>query len=286
MIHLRYNDLSVTINEKGAELQSILYNNLEYLWQADEKYWGKHAPVLFPIIGELKDGKYIYKDKEYRLPRHGFARDKTFKKELLTQSLTRLSLQSDNDTMQVYPFPFTFQIEYRLDDAALHCTFKVINNGNEYMYFSAGGHPAFNVPLVNNLRYEDYYIEFSDDEELKRYTLQNGLVADDIETINLSNRKLLLQYELFYKDAIVLKHINSNILKLASNKNERGLQFTFNEFQYLGIWAAKDAPFVCLEPWCGVADSVNHDNQLVNKEGINCLAAGKSWQRVWSVQLF
>lgn len=285
MIHLHKNDLHVTINEKGAELQSIQYNYVEYLWQADEKFWGKHSPVLFPIVGELKDGKYLYKDKEYKLSRHGFARDKTFKKELLTESVARLVLQSDDETLQVYPFPFTFQVEYRLDEAALHCTYKVTNSGDDVLYFSVGGHPAFRVPLAKDGKYSDYYLEFDKEEALEKYALQNGLIANNTETLQLDNKRLHLTHELFYKDAIVLKHLDSTAIKLASDDHKRSLLFKFKDFPYFGIWAAKDADFVCLEPWCGIADNVDHSYDLTTKEGINVLQPGERWERSWGVEV-
>jgi galactose mutarotase-like enzyme len=154
------------------------------------------------------------------------------------------------------------------------------------MYFSVGGHPAFNVPLNKNLFYTDYSLQFENDDELKRYLLQDGLLSGETETIQLNNKTLQLKPKLFYKDAIVLKHINSKSITLNSNKDEHGLKFKFDGFLFFGIWAAKDAPFVCLEPWCGIADNVHHDNELKYKEGINQLAAGETWKRTWSAELF
>ena len=286
MISLQNDKLSVAIHEKGAELQSIQLNNVEYLWQADAAFWGKHSPVLFPIVGELKDGKYIFDNKEYKLSRHGFARDKIFAAEQSSDTTVTFSLKSDESTLTVYPFPFIFSVEYRIDDATLFCTYHIKNTGNADMYFSVGGHPAFKVPLINNLQYTDYYLQFNNDEVLNRYVLHEGLTGNDTEEIILKDKTLQLHPSLFYADAIVLKHIKSNSIKLFSNKNEHGLLFTFNDFPYFGIWAAKDAPFVCLEPWCGIADNIHHDHQLISKEGINKLAANESWQRTWSVELF
>lgn len=286
MIHLSNETLAVTISKRGAELQSVRVNNTEFLWQANEKYWGKHAPVLFPEIGELKDGKYIFNNKEYKLPRHGFARDKVFEAEQKDSTAAIFSLQNDDETFLNYPFEFIFRVEYSIKENELCCSYHVQNINNDGMYFSVGGHPAFNVPLSKNLSYTDYALEFDADNFLKRYLLQNGLISDETELIELSNKTLQLHPELFYKDAIVLKHINSKHITLKTNKDSHGLKFKFDGFPYFGIWAAKDAPFVCLEPWCGIADNIHHNCNLKNKEGINKLAAGANWQRTWSVELF
>ncbi len=285
MIAIANNKLSVSINEKGAELQSIQLNGIEYLWQADDKYWGKHAPVLFPIVGELKDGKYMYEGCEYKLTRHGFARDKVFKVKESTKTSVMLTLQNDEETHAVYPFMFIFQVKYELKRSSLLCRYIVQNTDVKSIYFSAGGHPAFNVPLVAGLKYTDYFLKFNNDNVLKRYLLHNGLTGDDTKNIQLDDKILPLQQSLFYDDAIVLKDLTTNEIELKTNNDVHGLKFKFNEFPYFGIWAAKDAPFICLEPWCGIADNLNHDYQLKNKEGINELIAGERWERTWSVDL-
>ncbi|MEO9003794.1 MAG: aldose 1-epimerase family protein [Ginsengibacter sp.] len=286
MIQLRNGNLLVRINEKGAEMQSIQLNELEYLWQAEPDYWGKHAPVLFPIIGELKDCKYIFDNKEYHLPRHGFARDKTFEAKQSADTSAIFTLRSDTDTLAEYPFEFIFQVQYEIKQHTLYCSYIVQNVGNGDMYFSVGGHPAFRVPISDQLKYEDYTLAFNNDTTLKRFLLQNGLTNHSTETLALDDKKLPLKSSLFYKDAIVLKHINSDQIKLYSDEDPHGLTFTFEGFPFFGIWAAKDAPFVCLEPWCGVADNIHHDFHLKNKEGINQLSAGASWKRTWSVELY
>ncbi|MEO6906065.1 MAG: aldose 1-epimerase family protein [Ginsengibacter sp.] len=286
MIQIKNDHLVITINEKGAELQSVKLNNLEYLWQADRVYWGKHAPVLFPIVGELKDGKYIFDNKEYHLSRHGFARDKMFEAKQTGDSSAIFTLQSNEETLAVYPFQFIFRIQYEIKQNALYCTYIVQNVNEEDMYFSVGGHPAIRVPLNDSLSYTEYTLAFEKDSTLKRFLLINGLTNGTSETIILVDKKLHLRSSLFYNDAIVLKHINSNQVTLYSDKDPHGVKFMFEGFPYFGIWSAKDAPFICLEPWCGIADNIQHDYQLKNKEGINQLAAGATWKRTWGIELF
>ena len=286
MITLSNNDIIIVINENGAELQSIQHKEIEYLWQADAKFWGKHSPVLFPVVGELKDGNYIFNNKEYKLSRHGFARDKMFKAEQTSSDSASFTLTSNAETLTVFPFEFIFHVEYLIKEAELFCSYHVQNTGNNVMYFSVGGHPAFNVPLTKNLSYKDYFLQFENDDELQRYLLQNGLLSGETETIQLNNKTLQLKPELFYKDAIVLKHINSKQITLRTNKDAHGLKFKFDGFPFFGIWAAKDAPFVCIEPWCGIADSVNHNQKLEEKEGIIELKGKSHWTRAWKVEIF
>jgi galactose mutarotase-like enzyme len=286
MIQISKDQLTATIHEKGAELQSLQLNGLEYLWQGDPKYWGKRSPVLFPIVGELRDDKYIFDKKEYILPRHGFARDKVFEATQLSEAAAIFTLHSNAETMTVYPFEFIFQVQYEIRNNKLSCTYIVQNPDVKAMYFSVGGHPAFKVPLTGRYQYDDYALKFEKDSVLLRSRLKKGLVKKDTESIPLVKKKLPLDPSLFYDDAIVLKDLNSKKVKLFSGKDKHGLTLKFEGFPYFGIWASKNAPFICLEPWCGIADSVHHDYQLVNKEGIIQLPPYETWQRSWFVELF
>ena len=286
MNYISNDRLSVKISEKGAELQSIQSKSVEYLWQADPAFWPKHSPVLFPFVGELKDGKYLFEGAEYKMPRHGFARDKVFRVTQTSNDSVTFTLTSNSESLAIYPFKFVFDVEYRLEAACLLCTYVVENKGDKAMYFSVGGHPAFKVPIADNLQYSDYVLKFDNNDVLEKYVLHNGLTGDNTETISLHNKQLQLHPSLFYDDAIVLKHLSSRQVELMTDKDSRSLAFKFDGFPFFGIWAAKDAPFVCLEPWCGIADNINHDYQLIHKEGINVLGPGKSWKRTWSVEVF
>lgn len=288
MITLQNETLTAVITSKGAELQQLTNNHtgINYLWSGNAAYWGKYSPVLFPIVGGLKNDTYIYNGHEYKLPRHGFARDRDFSVEQISSSEAVFSLKDDEHTREVYPFSFTLRIRYQLNQNWLACTYEVYNNGNNSLLFSVGAHPAFAVPLKNNLQYSDYHLQFNKPEKLERWKLLNGLVSSSAEAVATENNRLPLQAALFYEDAIVLKGLNSNCITLATDKDKHGLNFYFTDFPFFGIWAAKDAPFVCLEPWCGVADNVNHNQLLVNKEGINSLEPGHHFSRTWSVECF
>ncbi|WP_316850000.1 aldose 1-epimerase family protein [Pedobacter agri] len=288
MITLENDYLKVSLNAKGAELQGLYSKEteIEYLWNANPKYWAKHSPVLFPIVGSLKDDHFKYKGKSYELPRHGFARDHVFEIEKTSSAEAVFTLTQSDETLKVYPFHFKLKLIYKLIDRKLNLTYEVINTGNETLLFSIGAHPAFAVPNTPNTNYEDYYLAFNTDEKLTYWKLEDGLVANETGNIELDGHKLNLKHELFYNDALVFKNMQSSCISLLNNKNDYGLHFHFEDFPFFGIWAAKDAPFICLEPWCGVADSVNHDHQLQRKEGITSLAPGKNWERFWEIECF
>ena len=276
------------INPLGAELTRFFskHTSEEFLWNGDPKFWGKHSPVLFPIIGTLKNNQYIFNDKTYQLGRHGFAREKMFTVIERSASAVIFQLQQDESTMAVFPFPFSFEIEYTLEEGTLQVTYRVKNTGNTTMYFSVGGHPAFNLALTSGLAYEDYYLLFNKTEDAGRWPISaDGLIeAAPLPLLQNTNR-LPLTKSLFYKDAIVLKNLASNEVQVRSDKTPTGMIFSFKGFPYLGIWAAKDADFICIEPWCGIADSINTSQQLTEKEGIISLPAGEDFTRSWSVTI-
>lgn len=288
MIIIENENLKAVISPLGAELQSLFNKKtgIEHMWSGDANYWGKHSPVLFPIVGALKNDTYYYNDKPYSLPRHGFARERTFLQDQISKEEAVFTLTQDAESLAVYPFAFTLKLHYKLQNDSLTCTYEVLNTGYTELLFSVGGHPAFAVPMVPQSVYTDYYLEFNNSAALYRWKLEEGLIAANAVLLPTTGMKLFLQQELFYADAIVLKSMPANAIKLASNKHGHGLIFTFENFPFFGIWAAKNAGFVCLEPWCGIADSVNSNQQLVNKEGIITLAINTQWQRNWRVKCF
>lgn len=295
-ITLKNETITASISTRGAELQSLLHTNgIQYMWNGNAAFWGKHSPVLFPIVGTLKNDTYFFDNRAYKLPRHGFARDMIFTGKMISSHEAVFTLKENEATLAVYPFPFVLKLHYRLVKNRLLCTYEVNNPGKADMYFSVGGHPAFALPLVKGTAYEDYYLMFSKPETLYRYKLVNGLTSNEKEPLQTvackpvtehGAIKMPLRPELFYEDALVLKHLENHYTTLASDKHAHGIHFDFTGFPYLGIWAAKDAPFVCIEPWCGITDQVAASQQLKEKEGIIGLKAGGTWQRTWSVTCF
>lgn len=281
--------ISAGINAKGAELFRVTNHehNIDYMWSGDPVFWGKTSPVLFPIVGTLKDNTYIFGEKNYTLSRHGFARDMVFTVADQHEDSITFLLTNTEKTLSNFPFPFELRIIYAVIDNALHVTYEVKNTGSDTMYFSLGAHPAFKVPLIDGTRYEDHYLEFNKTETAPRWPITSeGLINHTPEPLLQNTTKLPLSKKLFEKDALVLKNLQSNKVSLKSTTHEHGLDFFFDGFPFLGIWAAKHADFVCIEPWCGIADSVDHQQQFITKEGIENVLPDKVWTRTWHVNFF
>jgi galactose mutarotase-like enzyme len=288
MFTIENQELKVSIHPKGAEIQSLFHKfyELEYMWGGDPAFWGKHSPLLFPIVGTLKGNTYYYGGKAWSLPRHGFARDREFAVETQRADAITFLLQSDEQTRAVYPFEFELRVGYRLVSNKVATTYQIRNPSSEPMYFSIGGHPAFRVPLIPGTEYTDYYLEFDGVEETPRWPIsKDGLIERKPIPLLEDTAVLPLRKELFAKDALVLKHPISAGVTLRSGGSDRRLRMDYPGFPFLGIWAALHADFVCIEPWCGIADSVDSDQQLVDKEGINLLEGGGVFQRTWTASL-
>ena len=288
MIHLSNDLILAEIHPKGAELQRLFHkrHGIEHMWNGDAAYWGKHSPVLFPIVGSLKEGHFIYDEKSYALPRHGFARDMEFTAAQLSETAAVFTLTHNEKTLSVYPFEFVLKLVYTLDEDVLTVEYFVENPADKPMYFSIGAHPAFAVPF-NGGGYEDHYLEFDAPVTAGRYPLvDGGLVLPQDNPFLKAEKALPLSHALFSADAVVLRNIDINTVSLCNSNSSHGLQMRIQGWPDLGIWAAPNAPFVCIEPWCGHADLSNHNQQLVNKAGIIELSAGAAWQKSWQVQLF
>ena len=281
--------LTVDLNPQGAEILSI-YNKqtkLDYLWNGDPAYWPKTSPVLFPIIGGLKDTTYQHKGNSYQMGRHGFGRESVYEVTEQSASSITFTLVANAATLKVYPFQFRFSVKHELNDNKLSITYIVENTGNEPLLFSVGAHPAFKVPLVEGTAFSDYYLLFHETENAGKGPLsKDGLIEKEPIPFLTNTNKLPLSKELFYNDALVFKQLASNSISIVSDKTKHGLKTVFDGFPYMGIWNFKDANFVCIEPWCGIADIVDTTQQLSEKEGINSLAIGKAFSRTWSVEVF
>ncbi|MFX4278377.1 aldose 1-epimerase family protein [Aliarcobacter butzleri] len=256
--------ITAQIKSFGAELNSLKKcdENFEYIWQANSKYWARHSPVLFPIVGRLKEDSYFYKNKKYSLSQHGFARDKEFEIVQNEADFIEFRLKSDEKSLDFYPFFFELDIGYKLDKNSLIVSYKVKNKSDEKMYFSIGAHPAFNTQVGD-------FLEFENIKTTKRYFLdEKGLIYKN-EDLNLENSKLCLDKDLFKDDALVFNDSNIKQITLKNIENKSKVKVKFDNFPYLGIWSkTNDAPFVCIEPWFGVADEKNANQKIEDKKGI------------------
>jgi galactose mutarotase-like enzyme len=275
---IRSEALCVLINEAGAEVCSVTNNHgLEYLWQANPEVWPRHAPVLFPIVGRLKANTIRFNNTLYELGQHGFARDMAF--VLLEKQANSCSfeLHSTDKSKRNYPFDFKFQISYTLQGSTLSCQYTVINPGQEPLFFSVGAHPGFRCPLLPQESFEDYYLEFEQDR-LYYTELNDGLRTDIRQTLQLNNKRLFLSSALFDRDALVFENSQVNRMSLCSSKSAHKITLHCEDWPYFGVWAKKDCrEFVCLEPWYGVADHVEHNGHLPHKQGIIQLDADREF---------
>lgn len=282
--------LKVSLKQTGAELCSIISKKMgkEYLWQANPKIWNNHAPVLFPIIGSLKEGKYLYQDRWYEMPKHGIIRkNENMDVEELSNNSVTFVLFSDETTKERYPFDFQFRISFTLLENTLTVSHQIINIGNEDLLFSLGGHPAFNCPIHDGSNYEDYYLEFEQAEHAVTHLLnmEKGLISNETELVLNNTNRLPLHSHLFDRDALIFKNLKSNSVSLVHKENGNVLTMEFKDFPYLGIWAKPDADFVCIEPWLGIADGVDHNQKIEEKEGIITLKTGKIFSAAYTIEI-
>ena len=287
MITIQNNKLKATFNELGAELTSLinLENGKEIMWEGNPDFWGGQSPVLFPTVGALKNEQYIFEGKTYELPRHGFARRRVFDIKNSSENEVIFELKSDEESLKIYPFEFILEIKYTLIENKLTVSYRVKNLSDKEMYFSLGAHPGFAIDTENGMNYNDYEIVFSDDEKLEIHPLIDHLISKETQIIEFENKTLPLTHELFSKDALVMTNMNSKELILRNNQNNQKVIFTFSNFPYFGIWAAKNADFVCLEPWQGIADFEDHNKEFTQKFGILKLEKNEEWKADWAVEI-
>ena len=274
-------NLTARIKHLGAELFSLKNNqNKEYIWEGNPTFWGKHSPILFPIVGSLKNNTYLHNGKPFQLNRHGFAREMEFQLIEKTKESATFSLLSTIETKKVYPFDFELQICYSLKENKLNIDYKVINKDDLIMPFAIGAHPAF--ALAGN--FEDYSLEFQQDEILRYHLLEKGLISNSTNELQLDNRLLGLNYKLFENDALVFKTLKSKSITILKNANPI-LKVNFSDFPNLGIWTVVNAPFLCIEPWFGYSDTLNEYDDFSKKEGIQLLEKKETFESNYSIEI-
>jgi len=281
--------LKVVISEHGAELQSIYHKGKEreFLWQGDETYWSRRAPIFFPIVGKLANNTYYIKGKDYHLTRNGFTRDLDFEVVEKLPDYVKFRLDANEHTFLVYPYDFRITVSYRLIDNRIVVKYKVYNKTNELLYFSIGGSPAFNTNLTPN-GYEDYYLEFGTPLTLKTKVLDSevGLLTYEEKVIGDKIDTLPLTYELFKEnDTLILENINQVSLKNRVNDDE--VKLTTFSFPLLAVWSPNrmKSPFVCLEPWQGAPDYVGLPQELSDKAYIESVYPGGKFRSMFTIDI-
>ncbi len=289
-IKLENDLLEVTINSFGAELSSITgkETGTQYLWDADEKFWKRSAPVLFPFVGSLKDKKYTVDGKDYLMGQHGFARDMEFSVVSKTNDEAWFELRSNDDTLAKFPFEFVLKIGYRLDGNDIKVTWHVENPGNKELLFSIGGHPAFMCPVTEEGKQSDYYLKFDADKALTYGLLGgDGLLDRDDYLLGVDiNGYCAIDEHMFDKDALIIEHFQASKVSLCTPDKKPYLTVSFDA-PLFGLWspAGKGAPFVCIEPWYGRCDRADFSGELKDREYGNVLAVGETFEKSYDITI-
>jgi len=280
--------IKVGINQVGAEFASLqsVASGTEYLWQADPSFWGRHSCILFPYIGKVWNDKFRIGEKTYKGKQHGFARNLPFENILLEKEQAVFQLIHNEKTLDDYPYKFSLVVKYVLEKNQLDIIYEVGNMDDQPIHFSLGAHPALNVPLKKDEKRSDYSLEFEKDEKVETLELTDGFLNGNSRDVFKGKNTIPITDNLFDKDALIFKNLESNYLTLKNIEGEKVWTFTFEDFSYLGIWSKnEESPFVCIEPWFGVADKVNADWDFRKKEGVLELGIGERFSCKHSVTI-
>ncbi len=284
--------MKIESKSQGAELTSIKFNGEEKLFQGSKvldengkEYWGRQAPILFPIVGQIKDGKTIIDGKEFYMGQHGFARDMDFEEVEKTEKIHKYVLKYNEKTLEKYPYKFELEVCYEIENEnILEVKYKVRNLDNKQIEFGLGAHPAF----ICNYSSGNYKIEFEKNEDGVKFSkLNDGLISKE-KADNLIERGnvIKLNKDIFDNDALILSNIKSNKLSLMSNDDKKILEFDFTGFPYLGIWSKKGAPFVCIEPWFNTADKEDSNGIFKDKEDIIKLEPNEEFNSCFKIKFY
>ena len=271
--------LSVTIADHGAEIRSVKKGDCEYMWCADEKWWGRCAPVLFPIVGGLKDKKCIIDGKEYSMGQHGFARDMDFELAEQTENSATFVLKSNEETLEKYPYEFALTIKYILDGQKLKVCWIVENKNDGEMLFSIGAHPAF------NLRDGENYFSFDKEGDLSYHLIDEaGLYVKEPVYILKNDGYVPILKDMFNRDALIVEDNQARRVSLCGSDKKPYVTMTFTA-PLFGLWSKPDgAPFVCIEPWYGRCDANDADGNFANKDHIQSLEAGGIFSAEYEIE--
>lgn len=281
---LRNNRIAIGVQSHGAELRNVtdIQSGFEFMWQADPEIWGRTSPLLFPIVGKLKQDTLLIQGKPFSMNQHGFARDMEFVIESQNTHQIWYTLTSDSETLGKFPYPFKLRIGYQLEGNRLHCRWSIINTGIQPMFCSIGAHPGF-ILIGNKL--DDYFIEFEKKETLVRHLLTEGLFNGKTETVLEQSRTFPLHAALFDNDALVFKNLNSSFIRLCHRHSSHTIGLYFKGFPYLGIWTKKGCnSFVCLEPWYGCADSMAGNTEIAQKPGMLKIEADSQFETAYTME--
>lgn len=274
--------ISIEIAEHGAELKSAVKDSREYMWCGDEKYWGRTSPVLFPNVGRLKDNKFISDGKVYQMGQHGFARDTDFVLLEKKDNAVSYILKSDENTLAKYPFEFDLIITYTIEKSVIKVNWTVINRGNATMSFSIGAHPGF------NLKDGDNYFKFDNTENIV-YNLidESGLYAADNKHILENDGFVKIENSMFDNDALIVENGQAREVSLCDGDKKPYVTVRF-DMPLFGLWSPvkMNAPFVCIEPWCGRCDRNDFEGEISERDYIINLETDNTFETGYEIELF
>lgn len=284
-------NLFVTISNHGAEIKEIKYQNIDYLHDSNPEFWSRSAPLLFPNIGTIKDGKTNINGKEYPMVKHGFVRDRDFTVESKETSSITFVYTSSSEDLNIYPFNFKLTLTYQIHGNTLKSFIVVENLSNEDMPFNLGLHPAFKVPLFKDEKFEDYKFIFKKSGNYKcpSVNLSNGTINFEKIAREFINLEVLpLNYDDYQNDALVFDNLAAHQIKLVNKDESHGVWFEFNDFPMLGIWTPNHvkANFICIEPWIGCADPSNHTGNYCDKKYLITLKPNTSKLISYQIKFF
>ena len=290
IISLASDALTAAVDTQGAQLTSLALDGTEYLWQADSRWWDRHAPVLFPIVGSIRNDKATSAQGPVSLGRHGLARNYAYEVVEHADTAVTLELTDTPETREIFPFAFRLRMSYALTGpATLTQTFQVTNTGDVSLPFSVGGHPAFNVPIPGSEGevWEDYELEFAEPWTYESPTIcDGGLWTYGVMNPIVANAdRMPLTRDAFRFDTIMLEGTPGDTVTLRGTKSGRGVRVDFADFPYLGIWAGDGAPFVALEPWTGHSTLDTEDDVFEHKRNTIVLEPGETDERSFTITL-
>lgn len=281
--------LEINVASKGAELISIKdETGKEYLWQGDEKYWGRQSPILFPFVGRLKNQEYTYEGKKYPMMQHGFARDMEF--SVIEEKVDEIwfEIKDDGETYKLYPFHFSLKIGYRLVENRIEVLWKVENIDTKTMYFNIGAHPGFFCPIDGEKDKVGYALEFNSKGNPKYYgaDYDTGLRFSKLHELKLENGRSIITKEYFDETTYIFEDNQISEVSLVKPSGEKYVTVRF-DMPILAVWSKEraDAPFVCLEPWCGRCDRMDFNGNLADREYNTVLEAGEVFNNVYSIEI-
>ena len=279
MVTISNSVLCVEIAKRGAEIQSIKRCGVEFMWSKDPLFWAQSAPIMFPMCGGLKGGKYEINGECFEMPKHGFAKLSDFEVESKTDSSATFLLRDNAETRKMYPFAFAFRVTYELDGASLKVTYDAENTDNKPIYCTFGSHEAYACPEG----IEAYELVFPERETLYAYALNGDILTDYTKLMVNDSHVLALDDRHFALDALVFRGVKSNSVTLKSKVSTRRITVDFDGFDYLVLWHKHTSPYLCIEPWCGLPDIAGSSYNFTEKEGMHMLPVGCHFARTHTI---